>query len=109
MFSPDYSHHIEVLKNIDKERKMSKEFYEITTTDKPNCVDELDGIPLKDGEKIELIWPDYTHTFETIFVKVWNNKTENETVVYSKAHVIITFKQLPAKIRIVGLKARRMK
>lgn len=84
-------------------------FHEIVTTNEPNCVDTLDGIPLKNGEKIELIWPDYTHTFETIFVKVWNNKTNDGTVRYSKAHVIINFKQLPAKIRIVGLQARRMK
>ncbi len=85
------------------------DFYEIITTDEPNCVDQLDGIPLKNGEKLELIWPDHTHTFETIFVKVWENKTKDGIVSYSKAHVIITFKQLPAKIRIVGLQARRMK
>lgn len=85
------------------------DFHEITTSEEPNCIDCLNGLPLKNGEKLELIWPDYAHTFETIFVKVWNNKTKDGIVVYSKAHVIINFKSMPAKIRIVGLKARRMK
>lgn len=84
-------------------------FYEITTSEEPNCIDKLDGLPLENGEKLELIWPDYAHTFETIFVKTWNTKTKDGIVLYSKAHVIINFKQLPAKIRIVGLKARRVK
>lgn len=88
---------------------MMNDFHEIVTSEEPNCIDKLDGFPLENGEKLELIWPDYTHTFETVCVKVWNTKIKNGTVLYSKAHVIISFKSLPAKIRIVGLKARRMK
>jgi len=85
------------------------DFHKIVTTEEPNCVDMLDGVALENGEKLELIWPDYSHTFETIHVKTWNNKTSDGIVSYSKAHVIINFKKLPAKIRIVGLQARRMK
>lgn len=84
------------------------DFHEITTSEEPNCIDCLDGLPLENGEKLEVIWPDYTHTFETIFVKTWNTKTNDGIVLYSKAHVIISFKSVPAKIRIVGLKARRV-
>jgi len=85
------------------------DFLEIITSEEPNCIDMLDGLPLENGEKLEIIWPEYTHTFETICVKTWNTKTENGDVLYSKAHVIIPYKNVPAKIRIVGLKARRRK
>lgn len=67
-------------------------------------IDTLDGIPLEDGEKLEVIWPDYSHTFEHIYVKRWKN---DEGGVCQKAHIILNWKSLPAKIRIVGLKARR--
>ena len=85
------------------------DFHEIITTDEPNCIDELDGHPLEDGEKIELIWPDYAHTFETVHVKTWKNKTKDGIVLRRKAHIILFWKTVPAKIRIVGLKARRVK
>lgn len=112
MFSPDYSHHIKVLENIDKEIKkikMWEEFHKIITTDEPNCVDTLDGLPLENGEKLEIIWPDYAHTFETVHVKTWNTKMKDGIVLYSKAHIIIFWKTVPAKIRVVGLQARRIK
>ena len=85
------------------------DFHEIITSEEPNCIDKLDGLPLENGEKLELIWPDYSHTFETVCVKTWNIKTKDGIVLYSKAHVILVWKRLPAKIRIVGLKARRVK
>lgn len=85
------------------------DYYKIITTDEPNCVDQLDGIPLKNGDRLEIIWPEYTHTFETIHVKIWNTKTKDGVILYSKAHVVIDYKRVPAKIRIVGLQARRIK
>ena len=85
------------------------DFHEIITTDEPNCIDTLDGLPLEDGEKLELIWPDYAHTFETVRVKTWKNKTKDGIVLRQKAHIILFWKTLPAKIRIVGLQARRIK
>lgn len=108
MFTPDYSHHIKVLEDIDKEIKML-DFHEIVTTKEPNCVDTLDGIPLENGEKLEVLWPDYAHTFETIYVKTWKNKTKDGIVLRRKAHIIFLWKTVPAKIRVVGLKARRVK
>lgn len=84
-------------------------FFEIVTTDEPECIDTLDGVPLKDGEHIELIWPDYAHTFETVHVKTWKNKTKDGIIIRQKAHIIFYWKTMPAKIRIVGLEARRIK
>lgn len=83
---------------------MDDRYKEVMITSKPTCMDMLDNIPLKDGERLEVIWPDGTHTFETIRVKTWKNKN----ITYSKAHIIVFWKNVPAVIRLVGLRTRRI-
>lgn len=77
-------------------------------------VDKLAGVPLTDGERIEVRWPDGAVTQETARVdRVTKTVSEQGSlqstpITHQRAFLRVDVHGAPARVRLVGLEARRV-
>jgi len=74
--------------------------------------DRLGGVDLKDDEKLEIEWPNGQHTRVTVrlreFSTPYQDHSHPTSIPHKEAYCKIMHKGHPIKVRLVGLKARRI-
>lgn len=70
--------------------------------------DCLDGLPLKDGEKLSVQFPNGEIETHAIKVKTFRKPIQIGTITLSEAYVEIRYQGAYAWIRIVGFPAERV-
>lgn len=73
--------------------------------------DELDGVPIQDGERLDLEWPDGTREDVLVTVEATNSTISDMGHPYElnerSVYVVIDYHGARGKIRILGMRAAR--
>jgi hypothetical protein len=89
-------------------------FESVATSREWDELDKIGNVTLKNGEKVEVLWPDRTKSIEEIMVitgkKIKYNYASETTVKAKKAYLVVDYKGVGIRLPLQGseIKLRRV-